>query len=231
MKDKYARYVELANEGAKEIGFADVGALWRAGYDMTPADFEADVERLWARGEAALRRAPLLRARQAPGEVRQGQGPRPRAHPRAAPRQHVGAGVEQHRRPRRAVPGRAVARRRQGARDAEAGTREDGASRASASSPRSASIRCRETFWERSLFTRPRDRDVVCHASAWDVDAGATISASRCASSRPRRTSSRSTTSSGTTSTSSATTSSRSSSSRAPTTASTRPSATRSRSA
>ncbi len=27
-----------------------------------------------------------------------------------------------------------------------------------------------ETFWERSLFTRPRDRDVVCHASAWDID-------------------------------------------------------------
>jgi peptidyl-dipeptidase A len=28
-----------------------------------------------------------------------------------------------------------------------------------------------ETFWERSLFRKPADRDVVCHASAWDVDA------------------------------------------------------------
>jgi peptidyl-dipeptidase A len=27
-----------------------------------------------------------------------------------------------------------------------------------------------ETFWQRSLFTKPRDRDVVCHASAWDID-------------------------------------------------------------
>ena len=27
-----------------------------------------------------------------------------------------------------------------------------------------------QTFWERSLFTKPRDREVVCHASAWDVD-------------------------------------------------------------
>jgi peptidyl-dipeptidase A len=26
------------------------------------------------------------------------------------------------------------------------------------------------TFWERSLFVKPRDRDVVCHASAWDID-------------------------------------------------------------
>src|SRR4029077_16980705 len=26
------------------------------------------------------------------------------------------------------------------------------------------------TFWDRSLFTKPKDRDVVCHASAWDID-------------------------------------------------------------
>src|SRR4029077_2288797 len=48
LKDMYARYVELANEGAREIGFADVGALWRAGYDMAPSAFEADIERLWS---------------------------------------------------------------------------------------------------------------------------------------------------------------------------------------
>ena len=30
--------------------------------------------------------------------------------------------------------------------------------------------RCRKTFWERSLFVKPQDRDVVCHASAWDID-------------------------------------------------------------
>jgi peptidyl-dipeptidase A len=27
-----------------------------------------------------------------------------------------------------------------------------------------------QTFWERSLFVKPADREVVCHASAWDVD-------------------------------------------------------------
>jgi peptidyl-dipeptidase A len=27
-----------------------------------------------------------------------------------------------------------------------------------------------QTFWERSLFTRPADREVVCHATAWDID-------------------------------------------------------------
>ena len=27
-----------------------------------------------------------------------------------------------------------------------------------------------QTFWERSLLVKPADRDVVCHASAWDID-------------------------------------------------------------
>ncbi len=27
-----------------------------------------------------------------------------------------------------------------------------------------------QTFWERSMFVKPRDREVVCHASAWDID-------------------------------------------------------------
>ncbi len=30
--------------------------------------------------------------------------------------------------------------------------------------------RCPATFWDRSLFTKPADREVVCHASAWDID-------------------------------------------------------------
>ncbi|MGQ2930659.1 MAG: M2 family metallopeptidase, partial [Sphingopyxis sp.] len=27
-----------------------------------------------------------------------------------------------------------------------------------------------ETFWKRSQFTKPADREVICHASAWDID-------------------------------------------------------------
>ena len=47
MRQRYARFVDLSNQGAREIGFKDVGALWRAGYDMTPEEFSADLERLW----------------------------------------------------------------------------------------------------------------------------------------------------------------------------------------
>ena len=36
MRDRYSRWVELGNKGAREMGFSDLGAMWRAGYDMTP---------------------------------------------------------------------------------------------------------------------------------------------------------------------------------------------------
>ncbi len=47
MRQRYSRFVALSNQGAREIGFKDVGALWRAGYDMTPEEFSSDLERLW----------------------------------------------------------------------------------------------------------------------------------------------------------------------------------------
>jgi peptidyl-dipeptidase A len=43
----FAKYVELANAGAKGIGFTDVAQMWQASYDMPPEQFEAEVDRLW----------------------------------------------------------------------------------------------------------------------------------------------------------------------------------------
>lgn len=47
MRAKYAREVELENVGARELGYKDTGELWRAGYDMSPAQFSAEMERAW----------------------------------------------------------------------------------------------------------------------------------------------------------------------------------------
>ncbi len=47
LKPMYQRYVELGNEGAREIGYSDIAALWKSGYDMSPAAFETEMERLW----------------------------------------------------------------------------------------------------------------------------------------------------------------------------------------
>ncbi|HKE33398.1 MAG TPA: M2 family metallopeptidase, partial [Candidatus Angelobacter sp.] len=47
MRQRYARFVELSNKGARELGFKDTGAMWRSNYDMTPEEFSAELERLW----------------------------------------------------------------------------------------------------------------------------------------------------------------------------------------
>ena len=47
MRDRYTRFVELSNTGARQLGFADAGAMWRSGYDMPPERFAAEIDRLW----------------------------------------------------------------------------------------------------------------------------------------------------------------------------------------
>ncbi len=47
MREDYGRLVQIANAGAKDLGFADVGAMWRAGYDMDPDEFARMTDRLW----------------------------------------------------------------------------------------------------------------------------------------------------------------------------------------
>ena len=49
MKSDYVREIELANEGSRELGYADTGALWRSWYDMPPGDFATKVDHLWGK--------------------------------------------------------------------------------------------------------------------------------------------------------------------------------------
>jgi peptidyl-dipeptidase A len=55
MREKYARFIELQNLGARELGYHDAGELWRAGYDMTPAQFSGEIERAWQQLEPLYR--------------------------------------------------------------------------------------------------------------------------------------------------------------------------------
>ena len=43
----YRRFVELANAGARELGFADAGARRRAAYDLPPEALGAELDRAW----------------------------------------------------------------------------------------------------------------------------------------------------------------------------------------
>ena len=47
MRDDYQQFVSLVNEGAREMGYKDAGHMWRSGYDMDPDAFKAETDRLW----------------------------------------------------------------------------------------------------------------------------------------------------------------------------------------
>jgi peptidyl-dipeptidase A len=169
IKPKYARYVELGNKGAKEIGYADMGAMWRSGYDMTPEAFEADIERLWQEVK------PLY------DEVH--------CYARARLRTKYGKDkVPEHAPIPAQLMGNMWAQEWNNIYDllepykGEASLDVDKKLREKKVEPK-AMVRMGEsfftsmgldqlpkTFWERSLFERPKDREVVCHASAWDVE-------------------------------------------------------------
>ena len=169
LQQPYERFVQLGNQGARELGFADLGAFWRAGYDMPPDEFAKEVDRLWAQVKplydllhAHVRRR--LGARYG-ADVVPPDGPIP-AHLLGNMWAQQWGNIYDLVGP----PGRAPAYDLTGllrARKTDArGMVKYGerffTSLGFAPLP--------ETFWERSLFTRPRDRDVVCHASAWNVD-------------------------------------------------------------
>jgi len=169
MRQRYARFVELSNQGAREMGFRDVGAMWRAGYDMPPEQFSAELDRLW------LQVRPLYLSLH--------------TFVRARLSQHYGASVVPPDGPIPAdllgnpwaqewgniFPLLGLPEKSRGydltqllqAKNLDA----KGMVRYGENFYKSLGFEpLPPRFWERSLFTKPRDRDVVCHASAWDVD-------------------------------------------------------------
>jgi peptidyl-dipeptidase A len=169
MRQRYARFVELSNQGAREMGFKDVGVMWRAGYDMTPEQFNAELERLWQQVRPLyLSLHTYVRARLSryygPSVVPP-DGPIPAdllGNPWAQEWGNIFPllGLPENSR------GYDLTQLLQAKKlDAKGMVRYGEAfykSLGFAPLP--------DTFWERSLFTKPRDRDVVCHASAWDID-------------------------------------------------------------
>jgi peptidyl-dipeptidase A len=164
----FRRYVELGNKGARELGFRDTGAMWRSKYDMPPEAFPAEMDRLWNQVRPlylSLHAYVRAKLREKYGDVVPASGPIPahllgnmwaqeweNIYPLVAPK------------------------------DADPGYDLTAILKAKHTQPLDI-VRYGEhfftslgfaplpkTFWERSLFVKPRDREVVCHASAWDVD-------------------------------------------------------------
>ena len=169
-RKNYVRFVELSNKGAAEMGFKDTGAMWRAKYDMEPDAFAAEMERLWQQVKPLYDSLYTYTRRKLSEKYGKeivppdGQIPAhllgnmwaqqwgniyPLLKPEGGDR---GYDLTQILKTRNTDPKQMV---KYG----------EGffTSLGFESLP--------PTFWDRSLFTKPADREVVCHASAWDIDA------------------------------------------------------------
>jgi peptidyl-dipeptidase A len=168
-KQKYVDYIALSNKGARQMGFADTGAMWRSQYDMPPEAFAAEMERLWQQVKPlydSLLTYTRYKLRAAYGaDVVPLDGPIPshlfgnmwsqswnNLYPLLKPQ----TGASNY------DLGKVLEQRntdaKQMTRYAEGFYTSLGMQKLPAS------------FWERSLLTKPRDRDVVCHASAWPIN-------------------------------------------------------------
>ena len=179
MRPLYARLVELANEGARGLGWKDTGELWRAGYDMPAADFEADTDRLWA--EVKPFYDQLHCYVRAELQKRYGKDRVPDHKPIPADLlgnmwaqswDNLYADLEPFKgQPSQDVSGALVAQKWDATRMVKLG---ESFFSSLGFAPLPAS------FWERSQLLKPRDREVVCHASAWDVTFAADLRIKMC---------------------------------------------------
>ena len=210
MRPLYTEFVGLSNQGAKDNGFADTGALWRSGYDMQADDFQAETDRLWGQVQPLYQdlhcyvREKLVAKHGDAGSV---EGLLP-AHlmgnmwqqdwanlwPLLEPYKDAGSldittVLEAQRNTEHAkllrdfessaaakdltAPGREaelVAARANLHRDADIAIAKTMTERAEDFYVSLGMPKLPASFWQNSQFVKPRDRDVVCHASAWDMN-------------------------------------------------------------
>ncbi len=167
-RDEYARFVELANQGAREIGFLDTGHMWRAAYDMTPEEFEKETERLWSVVQPLYQQLHCyVRAQLGKkyGKEKLPAGGLVPGHLLGNMWAQEWANVYELVEPYRGETNLDVtsALKRKGWDAVKMVKTGESFFTSMGLDP------LPKSFWERSMFTQPADRDVVCHASAWDV--------------------------------------------------------------
>jgi peptidyl-dipeptidase A len=170
MAGDYAKLVDLANQGAKDLGYPDTGALWRSNYDMTPEAFAALTETLWAEVKPLydqLHCYTRAKLNERYGDTVQGKTGPIRAdllgnmwaqewgniYDVVAPPGAGDVGYD--------TTALLEAKGYDPIKMVKAG---EGFFSSLGFAP------LPETFWQRSQFVKPADREVICHASAWDLD-------------------------------------------------------------
>ena len=168
MKNLYEEFAKLSNEGAREVGFKDSGELWRAGYDMSPSEFEGETERLWEEVAPLYEdlhcyvRAQLKKSY---GDKISKSGAIP-AHLLGNMWAQEWSNIFELIKPYGTTASIDVS--------AALKTKKfDALKMTKLSEGFFTSLGMKElptSFWKNSMFTKPPNRDVVCHASAWDVN-------------------------------------------------------------
>lgn len=169
MKDDYVRMVEIANEGARELGYKDLGEMWRSNYDMDPDAFAAMVDTLWEQVKPLYDQLHChVRA-----ELGEYYGARLVPQDKPIPAHLLGnmwaqqwGNIYELVGPEGSGPGYDLT---------DLLVKADYTPRKMVETGENffTSLGFEplpDTFWERSLITKPEDREVVCHASAWDID-------------------------------------------------------------
>lgn len=168
-RDKYERFVEIANAGAVELGFADTGEMWRSRYDMPPEAFQAELDDLWLQVRPLYESMHCLVREELGNQY--GTAIVPPDEP--IPAHLLGnmwgqtwGNVYEMVEPSGGGSGYDLTRQleRSGVDAVEMVRYAERFFSSLGFSP------LPQTFWDRSLFVKPADRDVVCHASAWNLD-------------------------------------------------------------
>lgn len=168
MRPMYQRFVELGNEGAKEIGFSDMGAIWKGHYDMSDEEFVAEMDRLYVQVKPLYEQLHCyVRAKLS------SKYGKDKVDPTGGIPAHLLGNMwaqewealykELEPYPGKGQPDLTAAMKKQKYDHTKMVKLAEGFFTSLGMKP------LPQTFWERSLFLKPADRDVVCHASAWDV--------------------------------------------------------------
>jgi peptidyl-dipeptidase A len=209
MRKDYARFVELVNEGAKEMGFADAGEMWRSGYDMTPAEIAAETDRLWGQVKPLYEQLHCyartkLQAEYGPGKGAVAGGMLP-AHLmgnmwqqdwgnlwdilepyEGAGSLDINAALQKRyqfhytQAVAKAGPGADSATLAGAERDAQLAVAKEMTQRAESFYTSLGMPALPDSYWQKTQFIQPRDRDVVCHASAWDLNYAGDVRTKMC---------------------------------------------------
>ncbi len=207
MRADYQEFAGLINEGGKELGFADVGEMWRSGYDMSPAEFEIEADRLWDQVKPLYEqlhcyvRNELVEKYGEQGAV----GKMIPAHLTGNMWAQQWGNIYDMLEPYPGVSSLDISSALKAQRDAEfaklkkeAGNPSDPAKlvelgrQADLASAKSMTRlaedfyvsldmpKLPDSFWTNSQLVQPRDRDVVCHASAWDMNFSGDVRIKQC---------------------------------------------------